>query len=59
MRNHSDQKIVEQYRKGLKGKKSQPKILYPVKMFFKNIFKMNTFSDKRKQRKFIVKMPRV
>lgn len=40
-----------------KRKKCQPKIVYPVKIFFKNKDKMKTSSDKRKTRNFIVRMP--
>lgn len=35
----------------------QPKILYPVKIFFKNAGKIKTFSNKRKLKEFVVKMP--
>ena len=40
-----------------KRKKCQTKIVYPVKIFFKNKGKMKTSSDKIKTRNFIVKMP--
>lgn len=48
IRNYSDQKIVEQYRKVLKGKKNvNPKFYTQKKICFKNECTMKTFSDKR------------
>lgn len=41
--------------KVLKNKTTQPRILYQIKMFFKNKIKLKTFSDKSKPSEVIIR----
>ena len=41
----------------LRDKSHQPKILYPVKLSFKNEEEIKTFSDKQKLREFVTSGP--
>lgn len=38
----------------IKLKNSQPRILYPEKLYFKNIEVINAFPDKQKLREFVI-----
>lgn len=38
------------YSKCSKEKYDQPKVLYPVKLFFKNVGEIKTFQDRQKNR---------
>lgn len=48
-----DQKRAQQHLKVMKEKNCQPRILYPVKIPFRNAGETKTFSDEEKEGEFI------